>query len=108
MSRPGIEPGATAWEASTLEKSHLESLFAGYLEPLLGLRPVQQLDLYKFLFFLSHLESGCKLLHLFAGDEAALLRLNIFHIQLLQSFSHRQCLENYIKLTFGFFCPYLN
>jgi hypothetical protein len=27
MSRPGIEPGPPAWEASTLEKSHLDSLF---------------------------------------------------------------------------------
>jgi hypothetical protein len=38
MSRPGIDPGPPAWEASTLEKSHLDSLFAGYSEPLLGLR----------------------------------------------------------------------
>jgi hypothetical protein len=38
MSRPGIEPGPPAWEASTLEKSHLDSLFAGYSEPLFGLR----------------------------------------------------------------------
>jgi hypothetical protein len=38
MSRPGIEPGPPAQEASTLEKSHLDSLFAGYSEPLLGLR----------------------------------------------------------------------
>jgi hypothetical protein len=37
MSRPGIEPGPPAWEASTLEKSHLDSLSAGYSEPLLGL-----------------------------------------------------------------------
>ncbi len=35
-SNPG--PGPPAWEASTLEKSHLDSLFAGYSEPLLGLR----------------------------------------------------------------------
>jgi hypothetical protein len=27
MSWPGIEPGPLAWEASTLEKSHLDSLF---------------------------------------------------------------------------------
>jgi hypothetical protein len=27
MSRPGIEPGSPAWEASTLEMSHLDSLF---------------------------------------------------------------------------------
>jgi hypothetical protein len=38
MSRPGIEPGPPAWEASTLEKRHLDSLFASYSEPLLGLR----------------------------------------------------------------------
>jgi hypothetical protein len=37
MSRPGIEPGPPKREASTLEKSHLDSLFAGYSEPLLGL-----------------------------------------------------------------------
>jgi hypothetical protein len=42
MSRPGIEPGPHAWEASTLEKSHLESLFASYSEPLLGLRLAQR------------------------------------------------------------------
>ena len=34
MSRPGLEPGPPAWEASTLEKSHLDSLYAGYSEPL--------------------------------------------------------------------------
>jgi hypothetical protein len=28
MSRPGFEPGPPAWEASTLEKSHLDSLSA--------------------------------------------------------------------------------
>jgi hypothetical protein len=39
MSRPGIEPGPPAWEASTLEKSHLDSLLVGYSEPLLGLSP---------------------------------------------------------------------
>jgi hypothetical protein len=47
MSRPRIEPKLPVWEASTLEKSHLDSLFAGYSEPLLGLRPVQQPDLYR-------------------------------------------------------------
>jgi len=36
MCRPGIEPGPPAWEASTLEKNHLDSLSAGYSEPLLG------------------------------------------------------------------------
>ncbi len=35
MFQPGIEP---AWEASTLEKSHLDSLFVRYSEPLLELR----------------------------------------------------------------------
>jgi hypothetical protein len=35
MSRPGLEPGPPAWEASTLEKSHVDSLYAGYSEPLL-------------------------------------------------------------------------
>jgi hypothetical protein len=38
MSRPGIEPGPPEREASTLEKSQLDRLFAGYLEPLLGLK----------------------------------------------------------------------
>jgi hypothetical protein len=42
MSRPGIEPGPPAREASTLKKSHLDSLFAGYSEPLLGLRLAQR------------------------------------------------------------------
>ncbi len=40
MSRPGIEPGPPAREASTLEKSHLDSLYAGYSEPLLLLRVI--------------------------------------------------------------------
>ncbi len=38
MSRPGLEPGPPAQEASTLEKSHLDSLYAGYSEPLLMMR----------------------------------------------------------------------
>ncbi len=38
MSRPGSEPGPSAREASTLEKSHLDSLYADYSEPLLELR----------------------------------------------------------------------
>ena len=38
MSRWGIEPEPPAQEASTLEKSHLDSLSAGYSEPLLVLR----------------------------------------------------------------------
>jgi hypothetical protein len=42
MSRLGNEPGPSTWEASTLEKSNLDSLFAGYSEPLLGLMPAQQ------------------------------------------------------------------
>jgi hypothetical protein len=46
MSRPGIEPGPPEREASTLEKSHLDSLFAGYSEPLLGLTLASHLDLY--------------------------------------------------------------
>ena len=40
MSRPGIEPGPPAREASTAEKSHLDSLYAGYSEPLLPLRVI--------------------------------------------------------------------
>jgi hypothetical protein len=40
MSRPGIEPGPPAREASTLEKRHLDSLYAGYSEPLLALRVI--------------------------------------------------------------------
>ncbi len=46
MSRPGLEPGPPAWEASTLEKSHLDSFFAGYLEPLLMMRLALHSDLY--------------------------------------------------------------
>ena len=46
MSRPGIEPGPPAREASTLEKSHLDSLYAGYSEPLFPLRVI----LYKTFF----------------------------------------------------------
>ncbi len=38
MSRPGLEPGPPAWEASTLEKSHRDSLYTGYSEPLLMMR----------------------------------------------------------------------
>jgi hypothetical protein len=38
MSRPGIEAGPPEREASTLAKSHLDSLIAGYSEPPLGLR----------------------------------------------------------------------
>jgi hypothetical protein len=50
MSRPGIEPGPPAWEASTLEKNHLDSIFAGYSEPLLGLRPALHPGLYTIFF----------------------------------------------------------
>jgi hypothetical protein len=32
MSRQGNELGPPAWKASTLEKSHLDSFFAGYSE----------------------------------------------------------------------------
>jgi hypothetical protein len=47
MSRPGNELGPPAWEASTLEKSHLDSLFAGYSEPLLEVRCHSAHGLYK-------------------------------------------------------------
>jgi hypothetical protein len=53
MSWPGIEPGPPEREASTLEKSHLDSFFAGYSEPLLGLRLAlqqQQPGLYKVIY----------------------------------------------------------
>ncbi len=59
MSRPGIEPGPPAWEASTLEKCHLDSLSAGYSEPLLGRHllttfgPLQ----YSFIMEMVHLGS---------------------------------------------------
>jgi hypothetical protein len=46
MSRPGIEPGPPAWEASTLEKSHLDNLYAGYWEPLLMMRLALQQPLH--------------------------------------------------------------
>jgi hypothetical protein len=46
MSRPGIKPGPPAWEASTLQKNHLDSLCAGYSEPLLMLRLALHPDLY--------------------------------------------------------------
>jgi hypothetical protein len=49
MSRPGLEPGPPAWEASTLEKSHLDSLYAGYSEPLLMMSLLHP-DLYSRLF----------------------------------------------------------
>ncbi len=42
MSRPRIVPGPPAREASTLEKSHLDSLIAAYSEPLHGLRLAQR------------------------------------------------------------------
>jgi hypothetical protein len=46
MSRPGFEPGPPAWEASTLEKSHLDSLSAGYSEPLLSRHLLTTFGLY--------------------------------------------------------------
>jgi hypothetical protein len=49
MSRPGSEPGPPAREASTLEKSHLDSLSAGYSEPLLGLRLAPFIQIYSVL-----------------------------------------------------------
>jgi hypothetical protein len=55
MSRPGIEPGPPAWEASALEKSHLDSLFAGYSEPLLGLRWRSARGLYTHYYLVSYL-----------------------------------------------------
>jgi hypothetical protein len=54
MSRPGIEPGPPAWKESTLEESHLDSLFAGNSEPLLGLMLAlqqQQPGLYNPTFY---------------------------------------------------------
>jgi hypothetical protein len=45
MSRQGLEPGPPAWEASTLEKNLLDSLSAGYSEPLLMLSLLHP-DLY--------------------------------------------------------------
>jgi hypothetical protein len=50
MSRPGIEPRRPAWEASTLEKSHLDSLYVGFTEPLLMMRLLHP-DLYTIKFF---------------------------------------------------------
>jgi hypothetical protein len=51
MSRSGIELGPPAREASTLEKSHLDSLFAGYSEPLLELRWRSARGLYNLMYF---------------------------------------------------------
>ncbi len=51
MSRPGLEPGPPAWEAweaSTLEKSHLDSLYAGCSEPLLMMSLLHP-DLYSLI-----------------------------------------------------------
>jgi hypothetical protein len=59
MSRPGIESGPPAWEASTLEKSHLDSLFAGYSEPLLGLSLASHPDLYNIFHFSDPFLSVC-------------------------------------------------
>jgi hypothetical protein len=49
MSLPGLEFGPPAWEASTLEKSHLDSLYAGYSEPLLIMSLLHP-DLYNINF----------------------------------------------------------
>jgi hypothetical protein len=46
MSRPRIEHELPAWEASTLEKSQVDSLFAGYSEPLFELRLAAPPGLY--------------------------------------------------------------
>jgi hypothetical protein len=50
MSRQRIKPGPPAWEASTLEKSHLDSLFTSYSEPLFELRLAAPPGLYKTSF----------------------------------------------------------
>jgi hypothetical protein len=47
MSRLGFEPGPPTREASTLEKSHLDSLSAGYSEPLLSRHLLRLSGLYK-------------------------------------------------------------
>jgi hypothetical protein len=48
---PGLEPGPPVWEASTLEKSHLDSLYAGYSEPLLMMSLLHP-DLYNIKIYL--------------------------------------------------------
>jgi hypothetical protein len=52
MSRPGIEPGPPA--ASTLEKSHLDSLSAGYSEPLLGRHLLTTFGPLQYYNYISH------------------------------------------------------
>jgi hypothetical protein len=46
MSQPGLETRPPAWEASTLERSHLDSLYAGCSEPLLMMSLLHP-DLYR-------------------------------------------------------------
>jgi hypothetical protein len=46
MSWPGLKPGPPAWDVSTLEKSNVDSLYAGYAEPLLMMRLLHP-DLYR-------------------------------------------------------------
>ncbi len=55
MSRPGFEPGPPAWEASTLEKRYLDSLFAGYSEPLLSRHLLTTFGPLHYPFFLASL-----------------------------------------------------
>ncbi len=57
MSRPGFEPGPPVWEASTLEKSHLDSLSAGYSEPLLSRHLLTTFGPLQYLFCLSPLHA---------------------------------------------------
>ncbi len=58
MSRPGFEPGPPAWEASTLEKSHLDSLSAGYSEPLLSRHLLTTFGPLQFSYFISLIIEG--------------------------------------------------
>jgi hypothetical protein len=50
MSRPGLEPGPPAWEASTLGKSHLDSLYTGYSEALLMMRLALQQQPLQYIY----------------------------------------------------------
>ncbi len=52
MSRPRFEPGLPAWEASTLEKSHLDSFYAGYSEPQLIMRLALQQQPLQYIILL--------------------------------------------------------
>jgi hypothetical protein len=58
MSRPEIESGPPAWEASTLEKSHLDSLSAVIRNLYLAVICLRLSGLYK-LIFLSSLSFVC-------------------------------------------------